>query len=224
MTDASVDEQKAQPPTRRRYILAGVLAIIVLIPIGLAIWWFSYDPEEQAPILPTNTPSFGAETYTVNAEASVLTATFDGPAGTLESSYDMGGGTIEFIENAEGWQMEVNITFDARTLDVGDDAVNQLLMRILRVEEFPTGSFVASSTEPVTSLDGRQDVQINGQMELAGTVQAYDITAALTITEGTLKLTASAMIDAAEIFGEGIPGMSPEEGMDATFVIVADNE
>lgn len=214
-------EQQTKQPRWGRRILLGFGGFLVVVIAAIAVWWFAYDPEAQDPILATSTPVLGAQTYIVDAPASQINASFSGPAGELSSSYDMGAGTIEFTEEPGGWRMVVNLTFDARTLDVGDEAVNTLLKRILRVEEYPTGSFVATSETLIEELAGTQEVPVAGQIELAGSVQPYEVVAILTISEVSLKLSAKTVIDAALIFGEGVPGMSDDEGLDTDLLVVA---
>lgn len=181
--------------------MAIVAAMLVLLSVAFVIW-LNYTPAARAPILPTSTPLPLARNFSVEPTESALTATADTPLGPLESSYQMGPGTVELNQEADGWRVVINLTFDARSLDVGSDAFNTIVRRILRVDEFPIGSFVASSEELITDISEPTTVTMVGQMELHGTIQELSIPTTVILDEdGKLTLDAQAMIEA-RFFGE----------------------
>lgn len=215
------DDPTTTPAPRRRsrrfWLLSAALAVVVVL-AGLFIWAVFLDtPDAEAPILPTSTPVPQAQTYVVRGEESTLKATADGPLGALESSYDMGLGTIELNEEPGGWRVIANLTFDARTLDIGNEALNTMLRGILNVDRYPTGSFVAVGDALVADLTQPFTVDLVGQMELYGTVQDFTVPTTIALDGERLTLSAEMVIDPA-VFGDS-PGMG--DGLDADLNIVA---
>lgn len=202
---------------RNRWLLSGA-ALVITIMIGALVWWaFQDTPDAEDPQLALSTPVPQAVTYVVRAEESTLTATSESPLGAVESRYEMGLGVIELNEEPDGWRVIANLTFDARTLDIGNDAVNAMLREILQVDRYPTGRFVAVSETPVTNLDEPFTVDLVGQLELYGTVQDFTVPTTITLAGARLALTAQMVIDAA-VFGDS-PGMGG--GLDADLAIIA---
>lgn len=186
---------------------------------GFLIWFFD-TPEAQDPILATNTPNPEARGYVVVTEESELSATADTPGGPLSSTFQMGPGSIELQQEAGGWRVAANLTFDATTLDVGNDEFNVVVRRLLEVDKYPTGSFVASSDALLTDLDDIAQINLVGQLELLGYVQEYSIPTTITFGDGQISMSSKTVIDAA-IFGDDIPGMPVEQGMNAILSTVA---
>lgn len=209
------------PTARRRRVryVAGGLAVILAGMLALIAWWWNQDPDAEAPILPTSTPVPQARVYVVDADQSRLEVTVDATTGKVEGGYDMGLGTVELVPTGEGWQVNANLTFDARTLDVGNDTLNGIMRRALNVEQYPTGTFVAASETPISGFDAPVTVDLVGQIELHGTVQDYTIPTTITLNGDEMTLDSDLVIDA-RVFGADIPGLFASDELDADLTVV----
>lgn len=208
------------PPHRktRRVILVGSAALILIA--AVLIWWLNRDIEAQAPILTTQTPLPSARHFHTAPEESQLKIIIDSRFGEIEGFYQLNESSVELEPDGGGWYVVVNLTFDARTLDIGSAQLNAPMRAALEVEKYPNGIFIARSTAPISDQSAAQTIELAGQMELHGSVQNYTIPTKIEIGEDKLTLSAQITIDAKQ-FGISIPALIAESELGTDIQVVA---
>lgn len=197
-------------------VLIAVLSFVVI----MVVLWFNQREDPQDAQLATGTPNPAAQFFRVVPEQSQLRVTVDSQFGDISGGYEMGEGTVELSRADAGWRVHANLTFDARTLDIGNDQLNTVMRRALEVETYPNGIFIATNREPVPDLSVARTTDLVGQLELHGQVQEYTIPTTITLEGDTLTLRAQIVIDAGD-FGVSIPSLVADEDLDANLRIVA---
>ncbi len=213
---------------RRRAALGMLAGAVILAAVIAAITWWGADAVPQSARLVTPTPVPDAQFYRVLPDESQLAVTVDSALGMINGAFEMGPGTLELVREDGGWTVIANLTFDARTLDIGSDQVNAVMRRALEVETYPDGVFLARSRAPLpdlgtttgTTTGAAQTVDLNGQLELHGEIVDYTIPTTLTREGDTLTLAAQIVIDASD-FGVSIPGWIASSKLDADLYVVA---
>lgn len=194
--------------------LAGVIAL------AAALVWLGAVAEPQSAQLVTATPVPNARLYGVVPAESTLNVTVDSSLGKIAGSFGMGPGTIELSRADGGWRVNVNLTFDARTLDIGNAQLNTIMRRALEVETYPDGIFVASGRGTVPNLDSVSTIDLVGQLELHGVVQGYTIPTTVTLSGDEITLAADTVIDAGA-FGVSIPSIFAKDTLNTNLHVVA---
>lgn len=212
-------ESVRSPRHRRRNILAVIVVLLLAAVIGF-ILWLNRDVTPVAPILTTDTPLPVAQTYAASAAESILKITIDSRLGNIEGNYKMGPGTIEFHQEGTGWRLIANLTFDGRTLDIGNDAMNTAMRSALEVEKYPSVIYIGQSSTLLPDLTGAQQVEIVGRLEIHGTVKDYPLTVQLTFSGDQLVLASTTIIDA-PAFGISIPSFLAKDKLPGEMRIVA---
>jgi hypothetical protein len=164
MTYSNTSPQRGARRGCRRLLLG--LAAVVALGIAAFVLWWTRDVEPQDAILATSTPRPQARLFAVDVAESALGVSIESPLGEVDGGYDMSGGTVELDREGDGWRLFANLTFDARTLHMGNDVLSGLMRRALNVEEYPNGIFIAQSETLLTDLDAAQTVNLTGQLEL----------------------------------------------------------
>lgn len=197
-----------------------VTIALVSFTVIMVVLWFIQGEDPQAAQLVTGTPNPVAQLYRVLPEQSQLKVTVDSQFGAIDGGYTMGEGTVELTPAEDGWRVIANLTFDARTLDIGNDQVNSIMRRALEVETYPNGIFIASSRELLPDLTTARTVDLLGQLELHGQVQSYTIPTTITLEGDVLTLRAQVIIDAGA-FGVSIPSLIADDDLDASLRVTA---
>lgn len=201
-----------------RIVLGTVLAGVIVLAAVLV--WLGADGEPQSAQLVTATPVPNARLYGVVTAESALDVTVESSLGTIAGTIGMGPGTIELSRAEGGWRVTVNLTFDARTLDIGNAQLNTIMRRALEVETYPDGIFVASSRGTLSDLDSVSTIDLVGQLELHGVVQDYTIPTSVTLSGDMITLAADTVIDAGA-FGVSIPSLFAKDELTTTLLVVA---
>jgi polyisoprenoid-binding protein YceI len=213
----------ASPSHRRSRLRIGCLLAFLVVFLALAValvWLYGGEGTPQASRLQTETPAPQMQVYVVKAEESWLRVQLHSALGTLHGQYDIGGGTVALEPVAGGWQMVGNLTFDARSMKIGNPFADQAMRRALEVNTYPYGVFVARSETPLPDLSAPQTVDLAGQLELHGVVRDYVIPTAFHLEGETITLTTQIMIDAGD-FGISIPRLIGTDEFNADLGVVA---
>ncbi len=215
--------QTPTPHHRRMRLRTGCLIACLVIFLALVValvWLYGDEATPQQAQLQTETPAAQMQVYTVSADDSWLRIQVKSALGTLDGDYDMGGGTVALEPVEGGWQVVANLTFDARSMEIGNPIANQAMRRALDVETYPYGVFVARSSAPLPNLSAPQTVDLAGQLELHGVVQDYVIPTVVRLEGETATLTAQIVIDAGD-FGISIPRLIGTDEFNADLGVVA---
>ncbi len=204
---------------RRTLILIGLIAVLSSV-VTLVVLALDEPAVPQDAQLATGTPIPEALVYHVVPDQSQLRVTVDSQFGAIVGGYAMGAGTVALSAGDGGWYVIANLTFDARTLDIGNEQLNAIMRRALEVERYPDGIFVATSRASVPDFDAARAVELVGQLELHGQVRDYTIPTTVTRDGDTLTLRAQIVIDAGA-FGVNIPALIADDDLDADLRVTA---
>jgi polyisoprenoid-binding protein YceI len=199
---------------RWKVAIPGIILLAAIIVLGV---WLLWEAEPEDPILATGTPVPDARRFVVAVDESALRVAADSRVGRIDGSYQLAGGSIELIEQATGagrWQVAVNLVLDAQSLNIGSDLVNQAMRRLLAVDKYPTGQFLAQSNTPLPDLDQPHTLDLVGQLELHGQVQDYTIPTMIIVDGDQITLAAEIVIDAG-IFGADLSPVLEDNALDA---------
>lgn len=204
--------------SRTRKLLIIICALLCAV-AGIIWFWWNTDTTPQDAILATATPLPNAVFYDVDPANSQLMIIVDSRFGDIEGTFAMGDGAVELLREGDAWRVIANLTFDARTLDIGNDQLNEVMRRALEVDTYPNGIFVTRSATTIPIDNTSTTIDLVGQMELHGTVRDYTISTTVTLTDTTVTLTAQHVIDAGD-FGISIPALFAESELDTDLLIV----
>lgn len=210
---------KVEGKKRRRFRWLKWPAIIVIILIGgFLIWLFRpVDAKDPQLISPTAVP--GSQVYTVRAAESVMN--FELVGTPFKGKITIDGEQFQLIQEGNSYRLRANLTIDALSVDVGTDAMNQIMVALFKGREYPKGKFVGESETLITDLNGPQELVLVGELELGGVINPQTLTVTMNIQEGVLTATSTAQMDVKD-FVENLPPTVSESVMDVEMQVVAD--
>ncbi|MBI5931415.1 MAG: YceI family protein [Chloroflexi bacterium] len=205
MTHSNLPETIHKPRRRHRRFFGGC-ALIVLLPILTAVYWFFIrDVEAKENKLQFATPVPESKVYAVSKEDSLLNFTI---LGKVHGTIDISGEnfTLEPTEDGQ-WHVVANMQLDGQsTKTESGEFIDFVLKAGLKADEYPYGRFVARSIETFADPTNipEQAAQLVGDLEISGVVNTYTLDCTVSVLDGVLTVYTTPTIDLKE-FGVNFP-------------------
>jgi polyisoprenoid-binding protein YceI len=161
-----------------------------------------------------------SQLYTIKQE-SELAFVMNTAIGEIDGTFDITGERVELIpvEVGDGWRMVAYLTIDGKSAETGQPVMNQLIVEAFAGRKY-TGVFRGVSKEIIESLQGKQQVTLDGNLELKGNIRSFSIPVEFEVNDGKLDAVARTTLDVAE-FGVELPPAVQSSVMDVEIRVTA---